>query len=669
MELKPGESFVEVAIDLIHPKFDCAYHYRVPPEMSVPVLGSRVVVPFGRQTVGGWVVGFSQPPDGVQVKDLLKIAEDPPLPRDLLQLGRWMAEYYLHSLGEILKLMSSPDKPARLVKSRSGGQVTLPDREAVFTLSGEQNQALEQINRGLLQGGFQEFLLHGVTGSGKTEVYLRAAATALRQGRQVLYLVPEIALTPQAGYWFRRALGSQVAIWHSRLARSERYSIYQGILEGKLKILIGPRSAVFAPFQNLGLIIIDEEHDPSYKQQERPYYHAREVARQRALLNGSVLVLGSATPSLESYTAAVSGQIRLLQMKRRPLGRPLPVVTVVDMRNEKNRLGASLLSGYLKKQISLRLQRREQVILFLNRRGYAPLVFCHRCGQVLKCRNCSISLVYHRNTRLLHCHYCGAREPVPYACPGCGNTEGFAFLGSGLQRVEQELRELYPGAVLERLDLDTTRRKGSFDQILGRFSRRESDILLGTQMVTKGHDFPWVTLVGVLNADLSLHLPDFRSAERTYQQLTQVAGRAGRGQVPGEVVVQTYFPGHYSIIAACRRGYEYFYSEETRSRMYLNYPPYSALVRIRVVGRNDSEVKEVAWVIAEELRGSLPPEKVAVLGPAPAPIWRVKGNYRWQLMLRGDLDGSREVIRQSLQRIRKKTSDIIINVEMDPYGY
>ncbi len=459
-----------------------------------------------------------------------------------------------------------------------------------------------------------QFLLHGITGSGKTEVYLRAAMTALSLGRQVLYLVPEIALTPQACAWFRSALGDRVAVWHSRLNKSERYETWSGIRQGALSILIGPRSAVFAPFKDLGLVIVDEEQDSSYKQQESPFYHARQVAVQRARDNKAVLLLGSATPSLESYTGARDGQYRLLRLTRRPEGRRLPRVTIVDLRQER-KAQFNLLGQYLAGQIAHRLQRREQIILFLNRRGYSPIVFCPSCGQVLKCEHCSISLVYHRTTGDLRCHYCNFRGALPERCPGCGAVRSLRFLGTGIQRVEQMLRRFYPQAGIQRLDFDTTRRKGEFDRILDSFGKRQTDILLGTQMVAKGHDFPGVTLVGVLDADLALRLPDYRATERTYQLLAQVAGRAGRGQAPGEVVVQTYFPDHYSIQTACFAGYPTFYRQEIGNREASGYPPCGELIRIRVAGEGEQQVIARINELAEALAGLMPGEPCGCWAP------------------------------------------------------
>lgn len=657
----------EVIVDVQHPSLDQIFHYRIPPHLPRPEIGSMVIVPFGPRQVRGWINGYSRSSAGIKLKEIISLSPEPGLSQELVALGHWMAERYLQPLAEFFKLMTPPPRPRRFVKTAPLENPFRSGRSTRFVLSGEQQKVLQEIEASLHKQEFRQFLLHGVTGSGKTEVYLRAAMTATARGRQVLYLVPEIALTPQTGAWFRGALGEQVAIWHSKIARGERYRIYEGISKGELDILIGPRSAVFAPFRDLGLIIIDEEHDPSYKQQAQPYYHARDVAWQRARNNRATMILGSATPSLESYTTAIRKDCRLLTICKRPAGRDLPGISLVDMRTERSAGNRSFLSRYLDEQIGRRLHHHEQVILFLNRRGFAALVFCPACGYVLKCRHCSISLVYHRATGDLRCHYCNFKTRPPAQCPRCGGS-GISFLGTGVQRVEQDLRKLYPGARLQRLDLDTTRRKGDLARILGSFARREIDILLGTQMVTKGHDFPGVTLVGVLDADLSLNLPDYRAAERTYQQLTQVAGRAGRGPVSGEVVVQTFSPEHYSIVAACDKGYGFFYQEETRARKYLGYPPFSDLIRLRFTGAKEEDVASLAANFTGEIGKVLKDAPVTVIGPAPAPVPRVKDHYRWQLMLKGDCRGIKHVLRDCLRYHRKKTS-VIISIEVDPYGF
>lgn len=663
------EECAEVVVSINHPRLDRIFHYRVPYHLVKPLVGTLVKVPLASQTVQGWIIGYSEPPAGVEVKELISVLNpEPVFTQDLLKLARWMAEYYLYPLAGVLKIMTPPIKVKSSLKTSSAEVFLEPSRSHEIVLTREQSVVLKEIENSLRAGKAQGFFLYGVTGSGKTQVYLHAALVTVSLGRQVLYLVPEIALTPQVGAWFKAALGKSVAIWHSRLARGERYHVWEGVRQGEINIVIGPRSAVFAPFQNLGLVIVDEEHDPSYKQQERPYYHVREVASMRAFLNQAVLILGSATPSLESYTKAREGKYKLLTLTKRPGRHVLPQISLVDLQEERKRGNFSLLSRYLKKQISDRLQRGEQVILFLNRRGYAPLVFCPSCGYVLKCRNCSISLVYHQATKNLRCHYCNFKCYVPERCPLCGSLRKMSFLRTGIQYAEQLIRHLFPNACLQRLDLDAVRRKGAYTRILGSFARGEIDILLGTQMIAKGHDFPRVTLVGVLNGDVALHLPDFRAAERTYQLLTQVAGRAGRGDVPGEVVVQTYYPEHYSVWAACRQDYQYFYHEEVKNRAYFGYPPFGDLIRLRVSGERQQDVVSLTSDLAEKLRNALKDTSVSVLGPAPAPILRVKGYYRWQIMLKGNLSEARQQIREHLNQYCVK-SNAVISVDVNPVGF
>ncbi|MCZ1267226.1 primosomal protein N' [Paenibacillus tundrae] len=554
-----------------------------------------------------------------------------------------------------------------------------------LNLTDEQQHVYNNINGRLQEGRHGVFLLHGVTGSGKTEVYLQTIQRCIEQDRQAIVLVPEIALTPQMVERFKGRFGDQVAVMHSRLSGGERYDEWRKIREGQVKVAIGARSAVFAPFSRLGLIIMDEEHETSYKQEETPKYHARDVAVKRAQQHQAVVVLGSATPSLESYYAARSQSNDdfaplLLEMPTRALGNKLPEVRIVDMREELKDGNRSMFSRALHKGLEERLERGEQTVLLLNRRGYSTFVMCRSCGYVAGCPECDISLTYHQRSNNLRCHYCGYAEAAPEVCPDCG-SEHIRYFGTGTQRVEEELAKLFPGIRVIRMDVDTTSEKGSHENLLKQFREKKADVLLGTQMVAKGLDFPDVTLVGVITADSALNLPDFRAAEKTFQLLTQVAGRAGRHQLPGEVFVQSYTPEHYSIGHASQHDYVSFVREELLHRRNLQYPPYCRLilvtfsheqlpVLIRLAENYTRILKEKAnaagWLGSLDRFSN---DAFDVLGPVASPIPRIKNRYRFQCMIkwRGDVDA----IGLALATARRMDDDVQaqklqISLDVDP---
>ena len=539
-------------------------------------------------------------------------------------------------------------------------------------LSREQEQVLNPIAKALEQSQFGVFLLHGVTGSGKTEVYLRAISAALKAGRQGVAMVPEIALTPQMIELFRARFGGKVAVLHSALSGRERYDEWLRVKRGEAPVVLGTRSAVFAPLSRPGLFVLDEEHETTYKQEDHLRYHAREVALKRAQLTGAVVVLGSATPSLETQLKARTGGIyRLLELPCRIDHRPLPAVRVVDMRQELKNGNRGIFSLALSKAVNECLERREQVLLFLNRRGYATFVVCRECGLVLKCPRCDISPTYHQDGRL-RCHYCNYTTLSPGRCPDC-TSRHIRHFGTGTQKVEEEAKRLFEQAGIVRMDSDTTTRKGSHERILSSFREGDADILIGTQMVAKGLDLPNVTLVGVINADTSLHMPDFRAAERTFQLLTQVAGRAGRGDIPGKVLVQTYTPDHYSIVAAASHDYEGFYRSEMRVRRSLGYPPFSHLARLLFTHEDEDEVKKGALLAKEYLTKVLvnTNEQVDILGPAPATLSKIKGRYRWQLVLKGSRRNSlKQVIKEFLDILENSRPVFkpIVNIDLNPQG-
>jgi primosomal protein N' (replication factor Y) len=530
---------------------------------------------------------------------------------------------------------SAPGDPFGVAQGRPfDGAADRISREPVAELTGEQEAALGTLVARASARSYHAALLHGVTGSGKTEIYLRLARAVRDAGRGVLLMVPEIALTPAAAAIFRAAFGAGVAIQHSGLSDGERYDQWQRIRRGEVTVVVGTRSAVFAPLADLGLIVVDEEHDGSYKQEESPRYHGRDVAVVRARSAGALIVLGSATPSLESFHNARAGRYELLTLERRVLDRPMAHVTIVDMRAEFAAEGPGVvLSSRLRDAMTARLERGEQAIVLLNRRGFATVVFCRQCGETMECPNCSVTLTVHKAAGRARCHYCNHSAPLPKVCAKCAGPY-LEQLGFGTERIEEEVRALFPHARVGRVDRDTVRRRGAIGALLASFARKELDVLVGTQMIAKGHDFPSVTLVGVISADVGLGLADFRAAERTFQLLTQVAGRAGRGVLAGEAVVQTLYPSHYSIRHACRQDYPAFYEEELKFRRSMRYPPSVAMINVIVKSRSRQGAIEDAGVIAQALR--IPGlDGWKVLGPAPAPLGRLKGEHRAQIFIKG----------------------------------
>ncbi len=544
--------------------------------------------------------------------------------------------------------------------------------DCLTRLNPDQEKAVEEISQVLTRGRFGAFLLFGVTGSGKTEVYLGAIASALAAGRQAVTMVPEISLTPQMIGLFRERFGSLVAVLHSGLAGRERYEEWRRVKEGKAPVVLGTRSAVFAPLPRPGLFILDEEHETSYKQDDHLRYHAREIAIKRAQLSGAAVVLGSATPSLESwYRSGRGGPYKLLKLPNRIDKKPLPHVTVVDLKQELKEGNRGIFSRQLVAAVFDRLSKGEQTILFLNRRGYATFVVCRECGHVLKCGRCDISLTYHLDG-VLRCHYCNFSTRMPTGCPGCGSGY-IRHFGAGTQKVEDEAAKIFLGARILRMDSDSTAQRGSHEKILDTFRRGQADILIGTQMIAKGLDLPKVTLVGVVNADTTLFMPDFRAAERTFQLLTQVAGRTGRGELPGEVLVQTYCPDHYSIAAAARHDVEGFYRVELPLRKSLGYPPFSYLARILFTHEDEGEISKGALLVKEILDKKLSGHDnfIEVLGPAPAPLSRIKGRFRWQLVIKGPRRAElRDIIRECLEDLQNLRPSFkpAINIDINPQG-
>lgn len=539
-------------------------------------------------------------------------------------------------------------------------------------LNDEQRIAVDTILPALDAGIPQTFLLKGVTGSGKTEVYLQAVRHVLDQGKTAIVLVPEIALTPQTVSRVRARFGDNVAVLHSGLGLGERYDQWRRIKEGHYKVVVGARSALWAPVKDLGLIVIDEEHEHTYKQDRSPRYHARYAAIARARANNCCVVLGSATPSIESMYKAKRGEYALLSLTKRVEERPLPAIEVVDMRSEVEPGSPVIFSSRLAEEMDKALKKEQKVILFLNRRGYSNYVMCRDCGLIVRCKHCDISLTYHSSDTSMRCHHCDYAEPAPDVCPDCGGTR-LSYYGVGTERVEWEIKKRFPGVPVTRMDADTTARRDAHRQKLLSFKEQPAGILLGTQMIAKGLDFPDVTVVGIISADTSLALPDFRAGERTFQLLMQVAGRAGRGLSPGIVLVQTYDPDNYAIQAVVHGDYDEFFEREVAMRESLEYPPFSTLVNIGVAGRDEAmvtgTVEEVGLFLDGEIdHGGL--KGIAQMrGPAPAPIARVSGRYRWHILLKAvDGDAAISFLREHRREIyaRKKDKEVLIAIDVDP---
>lgn len=538
-------------------------------------------------------------------------------------------------------------------------------KAVTVTLNEEQEAAVDQINDSVQKQVSKTYLLEGITGSGKTEVYLHAISKTLDHGRNALMLVPEISLTPQMVSQVKSRFGDKVAVLHSSLSTGELYDEWRRIRRGEIRVVVGTRSAVFAPIKNLGLIVIDEEHESSYKQEDNPRYHARNVALWRSDFNNCPLVLGSATPSLYSRARAQKGIYHLLKLTKRANNKNLPQVNLIDLKHAEFAGDQFDLSTDLVNAIKNRLSKNEQVILMLNRRGFANFMLCRECGYVMKCPNCDLSLTMHKDTHEMQCHYCGYTATIPEKCPNC-QSDKIRFLGTGTQKVQEELEQLMPNAKILRMDVDTTRRKGSYKKILDKFGNHEADILLGTQMIAKGLDFPNVTLVGVVNADTGLWVPDYNAAERTFELLTQVAGRAGRAEKAGEVIIQTYNPEHYAIELAQTQDYERFYAYEMQMRHAGNYPPYYYTVLISIASKKEQNAAREAFKIKRKLASSLHSNTI-ILGPTPSAISRLKNQYYYQILVKykkeDNLNDLLHQIQNSAQEIKKYGLNVYIDNE------
>lgn len=629
-----AEQYASIIIDISHENVDRVFQYRISPALLPELqIGMQVCVPFGsgNRSRKGYVVDITEKADYdvEKIKEITSLVSGSVTAASrLIELAWWMKERYGSTMNQALKTVL-PVK--RKVKARNKQVVeSMIDERTkagqAVRLSPQQRQITDCFREEYDKGERMPYLIHGITGSGKTEVYMEIIDYVLSKGKQAIVLIPEIALTYQTVMRFYRRFGEKICVMHSRLSAGERYDQFERARRGDTSIMIGARSALFTPFPDLGLIIMDEEHEGAYKSEVTPRYHAREVAEHLAEQCGAAFVMGSATPSVDAYGKAQAGIYRLFTLKQRAgEGRALASTEVIDMRRELDEGNKSVFSRRMQELISDRLSKKEQVMMFINRRGYSNFVSCRSCGEAIKCPHCDVSLTLHHKSRLV-CHYCGYTVPLPKDCPECGSPY-LAGFGIGTQKIEEMTAQMFPQARILRMDLDTTLKKGGHEQILSSFARGEADILIGTQMIVKGHDFPGVTLVGILAADTSLHAPDYCCAERTFQLLTQAAGRAGRGEKPGIAVIQTYMPEHYSICAASNQDYEAFYEKEMAYRRLMAYPPSCHMLSLQVAGKDEELMSHIMDAVQSSVEKNFGAQ-TAVIGPVPAPVYKVNDTYR-----------------------------------------
>ena len=657
--------YAQLVVDFPQRWADQLFTYEVPVELAERLTpGWAVLVPFGQRQLRAYVASLDQrcPEGDVVIKPILELlGEGPVWPAELIDLAGWMSELYACTLVDAFQAVVPPTVVRRLIKppqarKRKKSDQGLGEVLQTHVLNADQVAALEQME----QSG--TLLLEGITGSGKTEVYLAAVERVLARGQSAIVLVPEVSLTPQAIDRYQGRLGEQVAVLHSRLSDAERTAQWLSLRRGQARLALGTRSAVFAPLENLGLIVLDEEHDSSYKQDSAPRYHARQVAAWRAARHGATLVLGSATPCLESYSAARSGRFRHVVMRQRAANQNLPSVEVIDLRRHRVR-GRDDLSVPLLKAMQATLEAGQQTVLLYNRRGFARYLQCPDCGKVVHCPHCSISLTVHRRPLELQCHYCGHREKVLDSCRECGSI-ALRECGSGTEKLFEEVQQKLPAARVLRMDRDTTGGVTGHADILRAFAQGEADILLGTQMVAKGLDFPSVTLVGVVGADQGLHVPDFRAGERVLQLLIQVAGRAGRGQWPGRVLIQASDADHAIFQYVRTHDYPAFLEEELGLRRALLYPPFARLARLIISGEEEEAVQQSARLAAEWILQRYP--QILLLGPSACPLEKIQGLYRWHFLLKGkQVKELAEILRNAL-RTCKRSSKVRWAADIDP---
>lgn len=718
----------KVLVEINNINVDKTFDYIVPFKYIEKIkIGMRVKVPFASRELEGFVLDLvNSTDDNYELKEIISIVdEEPILNNELLHLGQFMSKKYFSTLiscyqtmlPKALKAQNKTTINKKMIKYvklcsnsfpklkpnqekiveylRINGKVKKEEvnkisvsgvntlikngiiieslieeyrlvtkdinkEKETFKLTVEQQEAKNKI---LSQTQSSVFLLHGVTGSGKTVVYMEIVEEMLNRGKDSIFLVPEISLTPQMVYHFKSRFGDEVAVLHSRLSEGEKYDEYRKIVEGKVHIVVGARSAVFAPFKNLGAIIIDEEHTTSYKQDNNPKYSAIEIAIERAKNNNAIVILGSATPSLETYARSIKGLYTLVELKHRVNTNNLPLVEIVDMSKEKHR--GSIFSSRLITEVNKRLEEHEQIILLLNRRGYSSFITCSNCGYTAKCPHCDITLTYHKTSNTLRCHYCGYADKMNDICPSCGE-KAIKTLGTGTEKVEEEIKKVFNARVV-RMDLDTTSKKGSHEKIITAFKNHEYDILLGTQMIAKGLDFSNVTLVGVINADTSLMIPNYRSNEYTFQLLMQTAGRSGRGEKNGSVIIQTFNPEHYAITLASKHDYIDFFKQEMEVRRKLSYPPYYYLIYIKVIGKDYNKISiesnKIASILTRELKNS------KILGPTTCSVFKLNGLFRFGIIIKYKKEEKMEEVLQSLVNHYKGNQTVKVDIDVNPNNF
>lgn len=718
----------KILVEINNINVDKTFDYIVPFEYIENIkIGMRVKVPFASRELEGFVLDLvNSTDDNYELKEIISIVDEKPiLNNELLHLGQFMSKKYFSTLiscyqtmlPKALKAQNKTTINKKMIKYvelcsnsfpklkpnqekiveylRINGKVKKEEvnkisvsgvntlikngiiieslieeyrlvtkdinkEKETFKLTAEQQKAKNKI---LSQTQSSVFLLHGVTGSGKTVVYMEIVEEMLNRGKDSIFLVPEISLTPQMVYHFKSRFGDEVAVLHSRLSEGEKYDEYRKIVEGKVHIVVGARSAVFAPFKNLGAIIIDEEHTTSYKQDNNPKYSAIEIAIERAKNNNAIVILGSATPSLETYARSIKGLYTLVELKHRVNTNNLPLVEIVDMSKEKHR--GSIFSSRLITEVNKRLEEHEQIILLLNRRGYSSFITCSNCGYTAKCPHCDITLTYHKTSNTLRCHYCGYADKMNDICPSCGE-KAIKTLGTGTEKVEEEIKKVFNARVV-RMDLDTTSKKGSHEKIITAFKNHEYDILLGTQMIAKGLDFSNVTLVGVINADTSLMIPNYRSNEYTFQLLMQTAGRSGRGEKKGSVIIQTFNPEHYAITLASKHDYIDFFKQEMEVRRKLSYPPYYYLIYIKVIGKDYNKISvesnKIASILTRELKNS------KILGPTTCSVFKLNGLFRFGIIIKYKKEEKMEEVLQSLVNHYKGNQAVKVDIDVNPNNF